>query len=121
MVALRSGELTIRRIWGAYMAEQIDVVVVLILGLFAIIAALSARLSVIERRLTRLSAVEAKQDFLLKHFGLQYEPYKNLPNTVVDALRSGEKIEAIKCYREATGITLKEAKDFIEEVLRRGG
>jgi ribosomal protein L7/L12 len=33
----------------------------------------------------------------------------------------GNKIEAIKRYRETTAVDLKEAKDFIEEVQRRSG
>jgi ribosomal protein L7/L12 len=32
---------------------------------------------------------------------------------------AGKKIRAIKYYREATGVGLKEAKDFVEEVQRR--
>ncbi len=37
-----------------------------------------------------------------------------LPDKVVDALRRGDKIEAIKLLREQTGIGLKEAKDAVE-------
>jgi len=41
-----------------------------------------------------------------------------LPDGVVqqirDALFAGQKIGAIKLYREATGLGLKEAKDFID-------
>jgi ribosomal protein L7/L12 len=39
----------------------------------------------------------------------------------VEALRRGHKIEAIKLYRQATGVGLKEAKDFIDDVQRRAG
>lgn len=35
-------------------------------------------------------------------------------NGVREALRSGNKIEAIKIYREATGLGLKESKDAVE-------
>lgn len=31
-----------------------------------------------------------------------------------EAIFAGHKIEAVKLYREATGVGLKEAKDFIE-------
>lgn len=37
-----------------------------------------------------------------------------LPDDVLDALRGGNKIEAIKLLREATGLGLKEAKDLVE-------
>jgi ribosomal protein L7/L12 len=52
--------------------------------------------------------------------GLEYDPYKNLPQGVAEAVRSGRKVEAIKRYREATAVGLKEAKEFIEEIQRRG-
>jgi len=38
---------------------------------------------------------------------------------IVDLLRRGKKIEAIKVHREQTGSGLKEAKDVVEEVERR--
>ena len=38
---------------------------------------------------------------------------------VVAALRAGNKIEAIKHYRAATGVGLKEAKDAVEALERR--
>jgi ribosomal protein L7/L12 len=37
-----------------------------------------------------------------------------LPENVREALAKGQKIEAIKLLREATGIGLKEAKDIVE-------
>jgi hypothetical protein len=67
-----------------------------------------------------LSRVEAKLDALLKHQGIQFDPYADVPPAVADALRSGRKIDAIKAYRLATGAGLKDAKDFVEEVQRRG-
>ena len=36
---------------------------------------------------------------------------------ILDALRRGQKIEAIKLYREGTGAGLKEAKDSIDVLL----
>jgi len=39
----------------------------------------------------------------------------------VSELRVNQKIEAIKLYRQATGVGPKEAKEFIEEVQRRAG
>ncbi len=37
---------------------------------------------------------------------------------VQDLLRSGKKIEALKAYREASGLSLKEAKDNIDKMAR---
>jgi hypothetical protein len=73
----------------------------------------------IDRRL-HLSRVEAKINLLLEHAGIEFDPYKGLPQEVADAVRRGEKIQAIKLYRRATGASLREAKEFIEDVQRRG-
>jgi ribosomal protein L7/L12 len=85
--------------------------------------AIIQRSSAIEKRVATLSRLEAKLDLLLKHAGIQYDPFQNVPPRVAEALRRGPayKIQAIKCYREATGVGLKEAKDFIEELQRRMG
>lgn len=37
-------------------------------------------------------------------------------NAIADALRAGNKIEAIKLHREATGLGLKESKDEVEAI-----
>lgn len=40
---------------------------------------------------------------------------------VLDALRAGNLIAAIKLHREHTGLGLKESKDAVEELARRHG
>lgn len=40
---------------------------------------------------------------------------------VVDAIRAGSTIQAIKLYRERTGVGLKEAKDAVEALARTLG
>ena len=64
----------------------------------------------------RQSRSEAKIDLLLKHAGLNYDPHANVPPGVVEALRAGRKIEAIRQYRMATGADLKAAKEFVESL-----
>ena len=66
----------------------------------------------------RIARLETKIDLLLAHAGLTYEPFKGVPEAVVEALKDGRKILAIKRYREATGTGLKEAKDFIDSLER---
>ena len=66
----------------------------------------------------RIARLETKIDLLLAHAGLTYEPFKGVPEAVVEALKDGQKILAIKRYREATGTGLKEAKDFIDSLER---
>lgn len=45
----------------------------------------------------------------------QLTPDEN--EAICNALAAGQKIEAIKIYREATGKGLKEAKDFIDALI----
>src|ERR1700754_4772652 len=80
---------------GLHMAEQVAFISFLILSATFVIALLGIRLNKIESKISTLSRVEAKLDLLLKQSGLEYDPYKTLPPSVVDALRRGRKIEAI--------------------------
>jgi ribosomal protein L7/L12 len=93
---------------------------VLVSGLIGMgIALLFIRLSAVERRLNRLSRLDAKVDALLRHSGVEFDAFQGVPADVQDALERGETILAIKRFRQATGAGLKEAKAFVDEVRRR--
>ena len=73
----------------------------------------------------RLNRLEQKVDFLLNELGLAQKAEVSLPvnnpgdlmlNRIVELLRQNRKIEAIKVYREQTGVGLKEAKDVIDRM-----
>lgn len=83
------------------------------------IAIVFTRLSSIEHRLNRLSRIDAKLDTLLKNAGIAFDELHDLPPDVREALERGERIEAIRRFRQATGGGLKEAKDAIDEARRR--
>ena len=85
-----------------------------------VLVAGSGRRAAAEYQTRRLAAIERKLDLVIEHLGLQ-EPGLDAPAAVVQELLAGRKIQAIKVYREATGATLKEAKDAVEEVARRRG
>src|SRR5262245_2957647 len=90
--------------------------------LAAVLVAITlTRLVELEHRVASLSPIHANLDALLKHAGVDYDPYGHVPHTVAEALRRGDKIQAIKSYRESTGGGLKEAKQFVEEIQRRAG
>lgn len=103
------------------MTSAMEVVYVLILLIVLVSMLIQWRLLDILKRVGAISRLDTKLDLLLKHAGIEYDPYTNLPLEVVDAVKRGNKIEAIKRYRESTGVALKEAKDLIEEVQRRAG
>jgi hypothetical protein len=89
-------------------------------GVLVILSSVAIRLIEMRSRMgTLFYRVEAKLDLLLKQANIKFDPYANLSREIVDAVRAGQKIQAIKLYRESTGVGLKEAKDFIEEFQRR--
>jgi len=97
----------------------IDSPLIVLIAVAAMPVLVVKRLAERERHLRTLSRLEAKLDALLKHHGIQFNPYADAPASVVDALRRGKKIEAIKAYRLATGSDLKDAKDYVDELERR--
>lgn len=66
----------------------------------------------------RVRRLERQVEFLLRHFGLS-EHALTSPQAYdeVQALkRAGRTIDAIKRYRELTGLGLKEAKDYVDRL-----
>jgi hypothetical protein len=47
-----------------------------------------------------------------------FGPGSPLPSDVVDLARNGKAIKAIQLYRELTGVSLKEAKQAVDEAIR---
>lgn len=66
---------------------------------------------------SRVAELEERLDFLYKHLGLQFsnQPAWADPR-VMDAIRRGSKIEAIKLYRELTNVGLAEAKAAVDRI-----
>jgi len=61
-------------------------------------------------------------ELLLARESLSSGPSMRVDETAIEhMLRRGNKIEAIKIYREKTGVGLKEAKDAVEAIERRLG
>ncbi|MEV1287657.1 ribosomal protein L7/L12 [Micromonospora sp. NPDC049679] len=80
----------------------------------------SGRRAPTEQQARRLAAVEQKLDLIMVHLGIQAsEP--DAPGAVLQELRAGRKIQAIKAYRAATGVGLKEAKDAVELLASQHG
>jgi ribosomal protein L7/L12 len=64
----------------------------------------------------RVERLEGRMDFLFRSLGINEEQapaWKPSPR-VLDLLRRGKKVEAIKALREESGASLKDAKNFIE-------
>lgn len=66
---------------------------------------------------SRVNELEDRIDFLYRRLNINYLHPGSDPvfaPQVQEALRRGNKIEAIKIYRELTGVGLAEAKEAIE-------
>ena len=66
---------------------------------------------------SRINELEDRLNFLYRRLNIEYaDPNSNpaLAPQIQEALRRGNKIEAIKIYRELTGVGLAEAKQAIE-------
>jgi hypothetical protein len=66
---------------------------------------------------SRVDEMEAHLKFLYRRFNIDYADSSSNPALspqIQDALRRGNKIEAIKLYRELTGVGLAEAKSVID-------
>ena len=65
----------------------------------------------------RLHLLSNKLDTLLRHFGEEQkqEDIPSLSSNVRAHLKRGDKIGAIKVYRDETGVDLREAKQAVEE------
>ena len=62
----------------------------------------------------RLERLERNVDLILKHLGL--DPNGGVNQEVLELMKAGQKIQAIKLYREQTGVGLKTAKDYVESL-----
>jgi ribosomal protein L7/L12 len=56
-----------------------------------------------------------------KDSGVPLEPADVVAQQVLTHLRQGRKIEAIKVYRQATGVGLKDAKDAVDALGKQHG
>ena len=66
---------------------------------------------------SRINELEDRLNFLYRRLNIEYaDPSSDpvLSPQIQDALRRGNKIEAIKIYRELTGVGLAEAKQAID-------
>ena len=83
-----------------------------------IVAYLFIRIAEVERRLSRLSRLDAKVDALLAHTGIAVDEFTGIPADVREAMAPGQTLEAIRRLRIASGMGLKEAKERIDELRR---
>ncbi|MCQ3935615.1 MAG: hypothetical protein DPW18_01080 [Chloroflexi bacterium] len=70
----------------------------------------------------RVAELEDRLDFLYKRLGIEYSDNPNAPDPrIIEFLKRGNKIEAVKVYRELTNAGLAEAKSVIDALEARLG
>lgn len=72
----------------------------------------------------RLAAIEEKLDLVLARLGAAVQDAPAAwasqdTDPVLELVRQGKKIQAIKVYRERTGVGLRQAKDAIDSMALR--
>lgn len=92
-----------------------DFTVILVAGVtLSLVCRMLAMFIEMKKRIARLSHLDVKLDLLLSHAGIKFDPLAAMPREAADALKRGDKIEAIRLYRASTGAGLAEAKEIIE-------
>ncbi|MFY1691044.1 hypothetical protein [Plantactinospora sp. WMMB782] len=95
---------------------------VLAVGLLLLVLLLFGSSSASQRQretAARLRRVERKLDLVLDHLGL-VDP-EAVPSEVVEHLRKGQRIAAVRAYRQATGESLLEAKQAVDRIAEQRG
>ena len=65
----------------------------------------------------RLADLESRVEYLYKHLGITYVENTSMGDArVIDMLKKGNKIEAIKIYREIYNCGLAQAKQAVENI-----
>ena len=69
-----------------------------------------------------VAELESRVDHLYQHLGISYFPDRGVGDArVIDMLKKGNKIEAIKIYREIYNCGLAEAKQAVDGIEARLG
>jgi ribosomal protein L7/L12 len=73
--------------------------------------------SFIDQVFERLRAIEAQLAILSEKAGVPYQaPSENVPTEVVELVEQGDRIAALRKYRELTGCGMDEAKEVIAKL-----
>lgn len=65
----------------------------------------------------RVAELERKLDFIYRKMGIEYVDSPGMADShIISLLKKGNKLEAIKAYRELTNADLAEAKRAVEKI-----
>lgn len=65
----------------------------------------------------RIAELEARVEYLFKRLNIEsIEDTQNIDSKIIELVKQGNKIEAIKVYRAMYNVGLKEAKDAVDQL-----
>jgi ribosomal protein L7/L12 len=67
----------------------------------------------------RIRFLEVKVDALIKHTGIEFNDSTLVPTEVHLAIKAGDRLKAIRLYRNITGADLKEASEVVDDLVKK--
>jgi ribosomal protein L7/L12 len=90
--------------------------IAIFMGLLGLFAYLISYISQLKDELRRTNLTLNK---IVKHLGIEEEITKNIDYELKIIISEGGRIKAIKRYREVTGVGLKEAKEYVDNLAEK--
>ena len=66
----------------------------------------------------KIRFLEVKVDTLIKLTGIEFDDNSLVPLEVNKAIKSGQRLKAIRLYRKITGAALKDASEVVDALLK---
>jgi hypothetical protein len=97
------------------MKDSTDYLLYAMLFLLVISQSLNNSGASLRRLEAKLDALQRRLNAIAEHLNVPLKKEVGPPG-VLEQIQAGNKINAIKIYRQATGVRLKEAKDAVERI-----
>jgi len=95
--------------------SEIEIIVALIFG---VVIGQSLSFKAIKSTVSTRT-IDNKLDAIIDYLGVEFDPYKNIPHDILQSIKEGNRVKAMKLYRLHTGASLKEARSVIADLEER--
>lgn len=85
-------------------------------GFIIVVLLIASVLGTLNRMRNDIARTNVMLQKIAKQVGLSDSVLENLDDELRQLIANGKKIEAIKRYREATGLGLKESKEYVDSL-----
>ena len=90
--------------------------IAIFIGLLGLFTYLTSYISQLKDELRRTNLTLNK---IVKHLGIEDEIIENIDYELKNIISEGGRIKAIKRYREVTGVGIKEAKEYVDDLAEK--